>query len=228
MELGQYCAERGVEHHLTAPYSSQQNGVVERRNQTMVAMARYLLKTKALLGYFWGEAIATTVHILNRSPTWAVFRKMPYEAWHGVPRVVHYMWTIGYIAHVKVTRPGLKKLDDRSRWTVFVSYEVSSKAYRCYDPAAQCVIVSRDVMFDEARQWRWESDNDELVAYGDPFIVEYTTEVVQALAPVAAMPPPSPILATPPVGEDVAQAPDDPELDDDALDADHGDAPLWL
>jgi hypothetical protein len=26
----------------------------------------------------------------------------------------------------------------------------------------------------------------------------------------------------------VAQAPDDPELDDDALDADHGDAPLWL
>jgi hypothetical protein len=83
-------------------------------------------------------------------------------------------------------------------------------------------------VFDEARQWRWESDNDELVAYGDPFIVEYTTEVVQALAHVAAMPPPSPIPATPPVGEDVAQAPDDPELDDDALDADHGDAPLWL
>jgi transposase InsO family protein len=27
-----YCAELGVERHLTAPYSPQQNGVVERRN----------------------------------------------------------------------------------------------------------------------------------------------------------------------------------------------------
>jgi hypothetical protein len=83
-------------------------------------------------------------------------------------------------------------------------------------------------VFDEARQWRWESDNDEPVAYGDPFIVEYTTEVVQALAPIVATPPPSPIPATPPVGEDVAQAPVDPEFDNDALDANHDDTPLWL
>src|SRR5664279_909146 len=33
-----YYAEIGVERHLTAPYSPQQNGVVERRNQTMVGM----------------------------------------------------------------------------------------------------------------------------------------------------------------------------------------------
>ena len=38
-----YCAELRVERHLTAPYSSQQNGVVERRNQTIVGMARSLL-----------------------------------------------------------------------------------------------------------------------------------------------------------------------------------------
>jgi hypothetical protein len=82
------------------------------------------------------------MHILNRSLTHAITGKMPYEAWHGVSPAVHYMWTFGCIAHVKVMQPGLKKLDDQSRRTVFISYEAGSKPYRWYYPAAQCVIVS--------------------------------------------------------------------------------------
>jgi transposase InsO family protein len=69
-----------VERHLTAPYSQQQNGVVERRNQTMMGMAYCLLKSKALPGYFWGEGVAIAVHILNRSSTHAITGKTPYEA----------------------------------------------------------------------------------------------------------------------------------------------------
>jgi transposase InsO family protein len=142
MEFDQYCTECGVERDLTASYSLQQNGVVEWCNQTVVAMARCLLKTKALPGYFWEEVITTAVHILIRSPTRAVTRKRPYEAWHGVSPAVHYMWTFGCIAHVKVMQLGLKKLDGRNRQTVFIGYEAGSKAYRCYDPATQCVIIS--------------------------------------------------------------------------------------
>lgn len=36
----EYCDEKGIVRYLTAPYSPQQNGVIERRNQTVVAMAR--------------------------------------------------------------------------------------------------------------------------------------------------------------------------------------------
>jgi hypothetical protein len=72
VEFGRYCAERGVERQFTAPYSPQQNGVVERRNQSVVAMARCMLKAKGLPGYFWGETVSTAVHILNRSPTRAL------------------------------------------------------------------------------------------------------------------------------------------------------------
>jgi IS30 family transposase len=80
VEFGRDCAERGVERQLTTPYSPQQNGVVERRNQSIINMARCLLKTKALPGYFWGEAVVTTAHILNRAPTRALDGKTPYEA----------------------------------------------------------------------------------------------------------------------------------------------------
>jgi transposase InsO family protein len=49
-----FCEENGVKHFTTAPYTPQQNGVVERRNQTIVEMARCLLKAnggaRAILG----------------------------------------------------------------------------------------------------------------------------------------------------------------------------------
>ena len=38
-EFADYCTDEGITRHYSAPYSPQQNGVVERRNQTVVAMA---------------------------------------------------------------------------------------------------------------------------------------------------------------------------------------------
>jgi transposase InsO family protein len=64
-----FCLDRGTARHLTAPYSPQQNGVVERRNQTIVGMARSMLKAMSVPAKFWGEAVTTAVFILNRSYT---------------------------------------------------------------------------------------------------------------------------------------------------------------
>jgi transposase InsO family protein len=48
VEFMEFCAEVGMQRQLTAPYSPQQNGVVERRNATVVATTRSLLKAKNL------------------------------------------------------------------------------------------------------------------------------------------------------------------------------------
>jgi transposase InsO family protein len=53
-ELNRYCEQLGVRRHLTAPYSPQQNGVVERRNGSVVGMAHCLLKEKGMPAHFWG------------------------------------------------------------------------------------------------------------------------------------------------------------------------------
>lgn len=37
----QYCEENGIERKYTNPYTPQQNGVVERRNRTVMEMTRY-------------------------------------------------------------------------------------------------------------------------------------------------------------------------------------------
>ena len=116
-------------------------------------MARCMLKAKNLPGHFWGEAITTAVHILNRAPTRALVVKTLFEAWHGEQPHVHYFRTFGCIAHVKNTRPGLKKYDDRSSLMIFVGYESGSKAYRLFDPNSERVVVSRDAVFNEASEW---------------------------------------------------------------------------
>lgn len=43
-EFVSYCEIQGIARHYTAPYTPQQNGVVERRNRTIVEMARGCLK----------------------------------------------------------------------------------------------------------------------------------------------------------------------------------------
>ena len=43
----------------------------------------------------------------------------------------------------------MRKLDDRSRPRVFIGYADGTKAYRVYDLKSRCVLMSRDVVFDE-------------------------------------------------------------------------------
>ncbi|XP_062193553.1 uncharacterized protein LOC133896948 [Phragmites australis] len=86
----QLCEEVGIKRHLIVPYMPQQNGVVERRNRTVVAMARSLLNSMNVPGRFWGEAVRHTVYMLKRLPTKALDERTPFEAWNGrKPHLAH-------------------------------------------------------------------------------------------------------------------------------------------
>jgi transposase InsO family protein len=51
-EFALYYADEGVQHHYSAPYIPQQNDIIERRNQTVVGMARALLKQRGMSAVF--------------------------------------------------------------------------------------------------------------------------------------------------------------------------------
>lgn len=78
-EFSNFCEEAGIARHFTAPYSPQKNGVVERRNRTVVAMCQSFLKERKLSIELWGEAVRHSVYIFNRLPTRALLNKTPYE-----------------------------------------------------------------------------------------------------------------------------------------------------
>ncbi|GJZ41559.1 zinc finger, CCHC-type containing protein [Tanacetum coccineum] len=65
-EFTKYCKENGIARQLTAPYSPQQNGVVERRNRTVLSTTRSMMKAMKLPLNFWAEAVRHAIYILNR------------------------------------------------------------------------------------------------------------------------------------------------------------------
>jgi hypothetical protein len=61
-----FMGEEGIKHEFSTPYTPQQNGMVERKNRTIIEMARTMLDEFKSPHNFWGEAIATAVHVSNR------------------------------------------------------------------------------------------------------------------------------------------------------------------
>ena len=102
---------------------------------------------------YWGEAVVTTVYILNRSPTKALDGMTPYEAWHGRKPAVSHLRVFGCLAFAKELGH-IGKLDDRSTPGVSIGYAEGSKAYRILDLETQRVRMACDVVFDEGRVTR--------------------------------------------------------------------------
>nr|GEU84768.1 putative ribonuclease H-like domain-containing protein [Tanacetum cinerariifolium] len=80
--LREYYEKVGIYHETSVARSPQQNGLVERRNHTLIEAARtMLLYAKAPL-FLWVEAVATTCYTQNRSIIRLRHDKTPYELLH--------------------------------------------------------------------------------------------------------------------------------------------------
>jgi transposase InsO family protein len=75
-----FCAEHGRIHERTPPYSPQSNRVAERKIHTLTDLVNAMLDTSDLSKAWWGEAILTTCHVLNRFPT-KNKEITPFEEW---------------------------------------------------------------------------------------------------------------------------------------------------
>ena len=78
-----FCADKGVAHQLTNPYTPEQNGVSERLNSTLIESARSMHIHAKMPLKVWAEAVNTAVYLHNRSPTSALKGKTPFESWSG-------------------------------------------------------------------------------------------------------------------------------------------------
>ena len=124
-----FCSQHGIIHQTTAPYSPQQNGVVERKNRTLKEMMNALLLSSGLPQYLWGEAILSTNYILNQIPHKKT-NKSPYELWKGRRPSYKYLKVWGCLAKVTVPIPKKVKIGQKKVDCVFIGYAHNSSAYR--------------------------------------------------------------------------------------------------
>ncbi|KAK1648420.1 hypothetical protein QYE76_066225 [Lolium multiflorum] len=147
--MQEFVDDEGIKHEFSAPYTPQQNGVVERKNRTIIEMARTMLSEFNSPHNFWGEAISTAVHYSNRLFLRPLHNKTPYELLTGNKPNVTYIRVFGCKCLVKNNKGKLGKFETRSIEGIFVGYAENSHAYRYYNRSSGTIEVSCDVVFLE-------------------------------------------------------------------------------
>ena len=148
MDFTKYLEESGIIHETSAPQTPQQNGVAEHMNQTLLGGARAMLHHAGMTLGFWSEAIHVAAHVLNRAPRAGLDWKTPYELVFGCKPEVSHLRVFGCRAWTFDDQA--RKWESRSKPMIFVGYEITSKAYRLWDPKIRKIIVSTNIVFDES------------------------------------------------------------------------------
>ncbi|KAJ9539063.1 hypothetical protein OSB04_031796 [Centaurea solstitialis] len=139
-EFNNHLIECGIVSQLTPPYTPQMNGVSERRNRTLLDMVRSMMCRSSLPVSFWGHALETAAHILNKVPTKSV-EKTPYEIWTSKKPKLSFLKIWGCEVYVK--RPTSEKLKPKSDKCFFVGYPKTTVGYYFYNPTENKVFVAR-------------------------------------------------------------------------------------
>ncbi|GAU28641.1 hypothetical protein TSUD_159220 [Trifolium subterraneum] len=127
---------QGIVHEITAPYTPQHNGMAERKNRTLLDMARSMIMQKSLPYKFWGEAVTTVAYILNKYPS-KKLKVVPDEAWCGRKPSVQHLKVFGSLCYKHMPDARRTKLEDKS----------------------EIMILIGDVIVNKAEKWKWEVEH---------------------------------------------------------------------
>jgi transposase InsO family protein len=74
-----FLEEEGIKNEFSSLYTPQQNSVVERKNRTLLDMARTMLEEYKTSDQFWAEVINTACYSINRLYFHRIIKKTSYE-----------------------------------------------------------------------------------------------------------------------------------------------------
>ena len=110
----------GIIHETTTPYSLASNGVIERKNKTLIEL------TNAMLIEYGA------CYVLNRVPH-KKSHTTPFEMWKGHKPNLGYLRVWSCLTYVRFTGPKIPKLGIKATTCAFLGYTINSIAYRFFD-----------------------------------------------------------------------------------------------
>jgi hypothetical protein len=140
----------GIMRRIFCPYTSQQNGIAERKHRHLVETGLALLAQSHLSNTYWVEAFNTAIYLINRLPTTMLNDQSPFHVL--LKQIPNYslLRTFGCACY-PLLRPYINhKLMFQSKQCIFLGYSSNHKGYRCLDPLTNRVYLSRHVVFDES------------------------------------------------------------------------------
>ncbi|GJT93540.1 retrovirus-related pol polyprotein from transposon TNT 1-94 [Tanacetum coccineum] len=150
--LHAYFAKEGIRHETSTARTPEQNGVVERRNRTLVEAARTMLSAAKVPLFFWAEAIATACFTQNRSLVIPRHEKTPYHIINARKPSVKFFHIFGSLCYIVRDGENLDKMKEKGDACIFVGYSTQSKAYRVFNKRTRMIVETIHVNFDELPQ----------------------------------------------------------------------------
>lgn len=110
-ELKEYLMSKGIEIQFTPGYTPQLNGIAERKNRSLVEMARCMLLDAGISMKYWGEAVNTANYLQNRIITRAT-NQIPFEIWNNQKVYIKHLNIFGTSCYVKTPNEKRHKFEN--------------------------------------------------------------------------------------------------------------------
>jgi transposase InsO family protein len=130
--VDELCDDLGIKHQFSAKYTPQSNGLVERKNRTLIDTARTMLSEYNVSDEFWAEAINTACYTSNRLYCHPMLKKTPYELLNGRKPNIAYFSVFGCKCYILKKGTHLGKFEKKCDEGFLLRYSTSSKAYRVW------------------------------------------------------------------------------------------------
>jgi hypothetical protein len=144
-----FLEDGGIKHEFSSPYTPQQNGVVERKNITLLDMARTMLDKYKTSDQFWAEAINTACYSINWLYLHRILKKTSYELLTSKKPTVSYFRVFGSKCFILAKRGRKSKFAPKAVEGFLLGYDSNTRAYRVFNKSTRLVEVSCDIVFDE-------------------------------------------------------------------------------
>jgi hypothetical protein len=194
-------------------------GVVERKNKTLLDMARTMLDEYKTPDRFLAEAINTACYSINRLYLHRMLKKTSYELLTGKKPNVSYFKVFGSKCFILIKRGRKSKFAPKVVEGFLLGYDSNTRAYIVFNKSTGLVEVSCDIVFDETNGSQVEQvDLDELDDEAAPCVALKNMSIGDVCPkeskepPQAQDQPASSIQASPPT-QDEDQAQDDKDED---------------
>nr|GEX66980.1 hypothetical protein [Tanacetum cinerariifolium] len=161
--LHAYFAAEGILHQTSVSRTPEQNGVIERRNRTLVEAARTMLSAAKVPLFFWAKAIATACFTQNRSLVIPQHEKTPYHIINERIPSVKFYHIFGSLCYIVRDGENLDKMKQKGDACIFVGYSTRSRAYRVFNKRTRVIVETIHVNFDKLPQMVLDHVNSDLV-----------------------------------------------------------------
>ncbi|GJS46586.1 retrovirus-related pol polyprotein from transposon TNT 1-94 [Tanacetum coccineum] len=149
----------GIMQQFSTAQTPQQNGVVERRNRTLVEVVRTMLIFSRLPEFLWAEAVSNACFSQNQSIIHTRHNKTPYELLHGRKPNVEYFHVFGSLCYPTNDRDDLGKIKPKADIGIFIRYSKTLRGFRIYNWRTKKIMETIHVKFDELTVMASEHDS---------------------------------------------------------------------